>query len=211
MQVLKMTNHRIIATPAQIAAAQSKKLWMLLFPLDPKPQLAGLIPSEQYWRWIPRDGVIATWWDNWYSDLDKLLPYELGDRIFLAEPWYPVTNQSTGKIVEYWTDSRFESSTKAAFDKTLPDWVEPLEGNEAGNMPPEAAQHWLSIEKVQVIQMTDIDRSLRAKAALPATFSQFASQWNATFPEFPCLGDRWVITLNVASIATPELAVQNLN
>lgn len=70
-------------------------------------------------------------------------------------------------------------------------------------MPIEAAQYWFAIESVQIEQMAEIDRLLREKAALPKTFSRFAKEWDVAFPNFPCLGDRWVIVL-------PEFSVKPL-
>jgi hypothetical protein len=191
------TTHGIPAASWQLQAATEQKLRAIVLPLLPEPNLAGLIPGEQYWRWKPKDGIVATWWDKWYSDLYKLLRYQPGDRIFLQEKWCKHDDD-----LFRWVEPTCEVSEHEA------EW---LNWQPAETMPHEAAQYWFKISEVKVTQVIDLTAKDLRLSGLYILGNEngknvdevISLRWNLAYPNQPWHSDRWVIVLAVEAIAKP--------
>lgn len=125
-------DHRIIAQSWQLEAAVKGDLQKIILPLT------------------------GGWVTGKMACEDLSVGFNVGDRIFLAEEWYPVEDRMTGLVKEYWTNSYFDGRSKAEFDQSLSRWVKPINGYSAETMPPEAAQHWFIIQNVQVIEARNL-------------------------------------------------------
>ena len=157
------TTHRIIAAPWQLEAAKNGRLGAVIMPLVPEPKQS----SDGTWNYR------ETWWgaDGPHPDyLDEVIPYEVGDRLYLAEEW----DEAIGQMGE-----SFEYPTK----RQHPLWTD--QWQPAATMPPEAAQYWLEVTGVRVVQCKDV--SLK-------------EIWNAAHPEYPWSPERWVVVMEVESV-----------
>jgi hypothetical protein len=198
-----MTNHRITSQPWQLKAAAEGTLGAIILSLVPQPELMpkSVRTYDDYWTWKSSPvNLIALMWGK-----DELpgaflidrLPYQKGDRIYLAEKWC-------------------KGDWGAAFDddiyfieSTTPE-AEHIGWQPAETMPPESAQYWLEVGDVRVVQMIDIDRHLCDRAALtdipsdlPCGVEEWASilmRWNAAHPDYLWDADRWVIVLDVKEL-----------
>lgn len=151
----QLYNHRIIATPAQIAAAQATKLRMLMLAY----------PKEL----LMREGR----WDyhEWIRDEPTTCPYEKSDRIFLAEEW----------CKENW-GAAFDDCIY--FAKSTTPEAEHIGWQPASTMPPEAAQYWFSIEHVQVTQMLNIDPEIALRSGVTSiSCNTEFERWEAAHPD----------------------------
>ncbi|MGL5061030.1 MAG: hypothetical protein ACRC62_13740 [Microcoleus sp.] len=185
--------HPHFAQPWQHIAAFKEQLEALILPLLPEPELVGPIPGEQYYRWVPKENVIATWWESWYADLYNLLTYKKGDRIYFQSEWYEDEN---GYVC--WLNPVDIPAHRAG----LIPW------NPAETMPPEAALYWFKITDLNVIQIKDLEQDdavmcgcsgLLANGATSdlASLIELEGKWNKAYPEYQWNGDRWVILLTI--------------
>lgn len=170
-----MKNHRIIAATWQLEAAQQGRLSRVIVPLDIK---------EEGNTWVyPSEPIDLFWFkgDEIGERLYKALPYQIGDRLYLAEEW---------------------SDDVLMADKSN-DW------QSAATMPPDLAQHWYEVTGVRVVQMAKLTLFEVRTAGLfnPLTDDLFdfnfttESRWNAAHPDRHWDESRWVVVMDVKEVA----------
>jgi hypothetical protein len=212
-------NHRIIATPKQIAAAQATRLKCFVLPLDlylDTKDLAlcgeGKACRDGDGNWIIHfpgdDPGLEEFTLKAYpkgSNRGIKIPFKESDRIFLAEEW--------GK--GDWGAS-FEDDIY--FLKSITPEAENIGWQSAETMPDKAAHLWFLVESVRVVRIGDVNVKMAIESGLTtlrhigingdmADLSIAKIRWDKQYPDYPWKSDRWAIVLDVASIAAPELAL----
>jgi hypothetical protein len=185
-----MQTHRIIATDWQLKAAAAGQLRAIVLPLVPEPVKEG-----NTWVWTSSP-VDLFWFDSeGVGDrLIKRLPYQKGDRLYLAEEW---CKGDWGTAFD--DDIYFPKST-------VPE-AEHIGWQPAETMPEEAAEHWFEVTGLRVVQMKEVtfnDFALtgihRACPGINYPKAETVSAWNTAHPGYPWDGDRHVIVLEVAGV-----------
>lgn len=189
-----MTSHRIIAQPWQLKSAAEGTLGAIVLPLVPEPKWNEVL---QYWSWVVPSK--PEWTIEWRININpyifNILPYQLGDRIYLAEEWF---EHDDGFAIR----SLWKSDKNTYFDDS--------EWQSAQNMPPEAAQYWYEIQGVRVKQMSYFNHDEVIGAGITSgdifdgsdgaweRFWDLAKRnWNAAHPDYLWDLDRWVIVLDL--------------
>jgi hypothetical protein len=206
------TNHRVIATAWQLQAAQQGRLGAMIVPMVPPPILCDTadcyVSRGKEWSWITATAH-AIWGEN--DPISELLlrrlPYQVGDRLYLAEPWVQCWNTETLDWT-YFTES------------TTPE-AEHIVWQPATSMPPEASQYWYEVTGVTGVQMSAITPELQCTSGLirglprgemtneqRESFSNAAKgaamdKWNAAHPEYPWSPERWVVVIEVSKAKDP--------
>jgi hypothetical protein len=182
-----MTMHRIIAADWQLQAAAQDRLGAVIVPLEPHP-----IDRDDIFVW--KCEPINLFWFKTEPVGDRLikkLPYQMGDRLYLAEEWF---EHDEGFAIR----SLWKADKNTYFDES--------EWEDAATMPPEAAQYWYEVTGVRVVQaekITELDcekaMGLYQNAFGNLAYKRFKINWNAAHPDAPWSGDRWVVVMEVVA------------
>jgi hypothetical protein len=192
-----MTHHRIIAADWQLKAAQDKRLGAVIVPLVPEPQ-------ETINTWVYPSAPIDLFWfkgEEIGERLYKALPYQIGDRLYLAEEWF-LENEECRIYLP-------RSSFKVA--------EQGLDWQPAETMPEEAAVHSYEVVVVRVVETKDLPIDLLVASALTnvestyrndlqdqANFvrqAQCEQKWNREFPDYRWESDPWIVGLKIKEVA----------
>lgn len=200
-----MTNtHPIAAAPWQLARSPS----MILLPLLPEPRDCGYS-----WTWDSEPLNLFWFKTEGVGDrLLKKLPWHVGDRIYLQEPWAHGFINGIGVTI---MPARCFDPDEILDDIGLKSWQEDdpsctaLAGVQpAHTMPESAAQHWFAIDDVRVCQCKEISYNDFLNAGMfwnhaePTFQTSMARQWNTAHPDYHWDGDRWVVVLAVGAIGS---------
>jgi hypothetical protein len=184
------TTHKIIAAPWQLQAAQHGRLGAVIVPLVPEPR-----KWENTWNWHTSP-IDLFWFENESvgERLIKKLPYQTGDRLYLAEQWCKAPwGNDEGKITSeiYFTES------------TVPE-AEHIGWQPAATMPPEAAQWWFDVTGVNVMRLANVPVHSFIGAGLSIKDEwEFKGDWNTAHPDHTWADDRWVVVMEVKSVSNP--------
>jgi hypothetical protein len=182
-----MTDHGIVAADWQLKAAD--RLTKIILPLVPKPTFDGYL-----WCWNLENKnfpCMKVWATDLPFDAFDLLPYQIGDRIYLKEEW---CKGDWGAVFEddiYFT----KSSTPEA---------ENIGWQPAETMPHEAAQYWYEVTAIRVVQARNLTYATMDSTGIYAAYPgvdypgrESVAVWDATYPESPWDSDRHVVVLSV--------------
>jgi hypothetical protein len=201
-----ITIHGIPATPWQLRSLEQGQLKAIVLPLLPQIETDEM--GWKFWRsnvyettlaFAPSEKPFA------YPGSYAQLRYQKGDRIYLQERW---RKGDWGAAFD--DDIYFTESTT-------------LEAENIGWQPPEtmpqaAAQHWLEITSVRVVQVIDLTLEDYASTGLNDANSAknssdsiwdcvalAAKRWEAAYPQQAWgEGDRWVVLLEVSACSAPD-------
>jgi hypothetical protein len=176
-----MTNHRIIATPWQIESARRGALGTVIVPLVPEP-----IEQDDIFVW--KCEPIDLFWFKTESVGDRLikkLPYQTGDRLYLAEQW--CRSEPYGFFVE----------------STTPE-AEMLGWQSAETMPEESARYWFEVVGVTAKRLGQVSFRSFSLSGLhlicpEVDYPSYEHQaaWNKSYPDTPWIDNLWVQVLEV--------------
>jgi hypothetical protein len=141
-----MQTHRIIAQPWQLKAAAEGELKAIMLPLVPQPKADRSLffrnKKTDFGCLIPATNPAFQMQLSEYCEFVSL-PYDEGDRIYLAEEW----DEGFGSFGE---DFGFLLRSRT------PSWADDDKWQPAKTMPEEAAQYWFDIEEVQIVQRIEL-------------------------------------------------------
>jgi hypothetical protein len=200
-----ITIHGIPATPWQLRSLERGQLKAIVLPLLPEPMKVGrhlwvlrCRPTDLFWG----DSEVPS------KKLLKKLKHQIGDRIYLQERWVNVHWGNDQGYIEsyiYFTESKVPEAEHYGWQP-------------AETMPQAAAQHWLEITSVRVVQMIDLTLEDYASTGLNDANSAknssdsiwdrvtlAAKRWDAAYPQHTWDGgDRWVVLLEVSACSAPD-------
>lgn len=154
-----MTNHGLQLKPWQLGAS------VLILPMVPQPHM----DAHGWWHWTPSKSILGFMWKQNETPGPKLyrrLKYKAGDRIYNQEEWHdtePPFLRSEMECALNHVGLTIENEAKYGF-------LSP------GKMPPEAANKWWKITKVEVTQ--SLNAALIKRTGIP--FEQYDN------PMSPC-------------------------
>jgi hypothetical protein len=199
-----ITIHGIPATPWQLRSLEQGQLNAIVLPLLPEPK------KEQN-TWVWKNEPIDLFWfqsESVGERLIKALPYKVGDRTYLQEMWVNVPWGNDQGYIEsyiYFTESKVPEAEHYGWQP-------------AETMPKGAAQHWLEINSVRVVQVIDLTLEDYVNTGLNDASSAknssdsicdrvtlAAKRWDAAYPQQAWDGgDRWVVLLEVSACSAPD-------
>jgi hypothetical protein len=197
-----ITIHGIPATPWQLRALEQGQLKAIVLPLLPEPMKVGrhlwvlhCRPADLFWG----DSEVPS------KKLLKKLKHQIGDRIYPQERWCKGDWGAAFDDDIYFTE------------RTTPE-AENIGWQPAETMPKGAAQHWLEITSIRVIQSIDLTLEDYVNTGLNDANSAenssdsiwdcatlAAKRWDAAYPQQAWDGgDRWVVLLEVSACSAPD-------
>ncbi|MGL5719930.1 MAG: hypothetical protein ACRCYP_03950 [Alphaproteobacteria bacterium] len=190
--------HAHIATQWQLKAASEGRLEAIVLPMVPEPVLVDTsdchIPRGMEWRWITQK--IHTMWGENESPCElvlKGLPYQVGDRIYLAEKWI----KSMFDGIELFRLSETPPPTSHGPVVLGPGWRSPE------TMPVEHAQYWFEIADIQIQQVKHLnaENSYQSRLSHWGDNDEYVKSFFLDSKEmqndYPWDSDRWVILLTI--------------
>jgi hypothetical protein len=196
-----MPTHKIPATPWQLRSLEQGQLNAIVLPLLPivrknRATFSLILGSRAYyWEHLEKFPEQILW----------QLRYQKGDRIYLQERWCKGDWGAAFDDDIYFTE------------RTTPE-AENIGWQPAETMPKGAAQHWLEITSIRVIQsidltledyvntgLNDANSAENSSASIWDCAALAAKRWDAAYPQQAWDGgDRWVVLLEVSACDAPD-------
>jgi hypothetical protein len=218
-----MTNHKIIAQPWQINAAAKGALGAIILPFGQycEDQRSIIEDCRSGKACRDGDGNWIFWCPGNNAELEYLtlknypmgsgkgfrIPFKEGDRIYLAEKWVQVYQNSYPDYIDwarevYVSKDLYLASGGSEDDDDLEECWQP-----AKTMPPEAAQYWFEVTEVKVTQAKYLNYFAIGKTGFYTSYpdatypsEEFKNTWDKAYPEHSWSGNLWVIVLEVRAV-----------